>query len=521
MKLHTIIHQYIPEATPIDLESMEHDFFSYYKVQTDSRACDPRSFFVPLQGERFDGHQFISEAISRGCAGYFYEPEKHTPKVLASCSPVAVPNILSAYQVLGHVYRKTVLVQTKLVAISGSCGKTTVKELLKITLSRFGSVSATLANENNEIGVVKTILNTPADTDFLICEMGMRNKNDLERLVWLASPNISVLTCVTESHLSCVTNIDEVYEGKMRLFSSAPEAYWLGPANDSKIMAQLLTHPGRHKSFCFTTDTNDRFPAMGSVILTDYNIDFNRLETQVVAQLDHPQVFTQQQKISLSVSSIHSKAAENLAITLGCAMILLGGKVLELHGKKLVFPGIDGRYQLWRAKGVRLIDDAYNACPLSMRSGLFSVFGLCAQLLLSHSPLQLTLVLGDMLELGDREELAHFELGGWIKAHFHTVIHKIELSFILCGPLSSDHLSKGLGDEICHAATIHSFRTASDILTSPQWDKLAMSLHFQVSCQEPNMLPKQHVVFLKASHGSRVHQLTRDLLTKTPELQIS
>ena len=488
--------------------SEQEDFFHHFELCTDSRQVSSRTLFVPLKGERYDGHDYIESALKKGARGYFYESRKHTPSADQIGRAFCVgESTLQAYQACALAYRKEVLVKTQLIAISGSCGKTTLKEYLRAVLSRVGRVAATYLNENNEIGVPKTLLNTPSETDFLICEMGMRFKEDLKELVRIASPDLCVLTCVEETHLACTKGLEEIYEGKLHLFGEAPEAFWVGPASDPKILKFLRSRRKPARSLYFCDQPQQAVPSdMWGVRVIASESDQGAGLQQVTLQSQFHQGDTVLE-FRVSLPSLHQKAPLLLAASLACFQQLLPKEARCFKEGFLGVPAIAGRFRLLKARHFWIIDDAYNASPASMRSGLQSLLNMVKD----QNGLQLSLVLGDMLELGSRSGELHRTLGEWLSETFHSWKR---LQLFLCGPDSQKHLMSGLSQKIRQSSQIHTFENSQQLQGSVAWSQLINSLESLPKRTNQESSVPEHVIFLKASHGIGLYRVVESLLER-------
>ena len=229
-------------TSPVLLENCR--FVTHSQQCATVAATESQTIFVPLVGPKFNGHDFIAEAVQLGATGYLFDPKYHHPDHIATSSLIRVPVVdtLKAYQALAAAHRRHTLTNTQLIAISGSCGKTTLRSYLQQILAHYGVVTSTRANENNEIGVCHTLLRATHSTDFVVCEMGMRHRHDLIDLTTIARPDVCLLSGVSKSHLSCVNSLDDIYTGKLELFKQAPQAIWLAPSADSRLLAQLYAH---------------------------------------------------------------------------------------------------------------------------------------------------------------------------------------------------------------------------------------------------------------------------------------
>ena len=215
-----------------DLSSLNDIQFEPNQISTDSRHIKNGDLFIPLIGENFDGHNYIEKAIKSGASLALYEKNHWQPTNEKNLVPVK--STLEAYQNIANYYRT--LLDTKIIAITGSSGKTTLKELLHLVLSKLDKVNATKFNYNNEIGVPKTLLAMTNEDGFGVVEMGARHVGDISKLVKIAIPDIVILTSVGSSHIGEFGSIENIYKTKLEIIKdSGSGALKIGPADDQKI----------------------------------------------------------------------------------------------------------------------------------------------------------------------------------------------------------------------------------------------------------------------------------------------
>jgi UDP-N-acetylmuramoyl-tripeptide--D-alanyl-D-alanine ligase len=185
-------------------------------VSTDSRAVSQDDLFVALRGERFDGHDFVADAVEKGCAGLVVDrpptlPQGRERDVLV----YRVPDTLVA---LGDLARfRRFRAQVEVVGITGSSGKTTVKDLTVAALSGFMNTHGTVGNLNNRIGVPLTILEMSADAAALVLEMGTNQPGEIAELARVAAPTVAVVTTVSETHVELLGDLAGVMAEKLDL----------------------------------------------------------------------------------------------------------------------------------------------------------------------------------------------------------------------------------------------------------------------------------------------------------------
>ncbi|MCS6781860.1 MAG: UDP-N-acetylmuramoyl-tripeptide--D-alanyl-D-alanine ligase [Gloeomargarita sp. SKYBB_i_bin120] len=194
-------------------------------ISTDSRHIQPGEVFIALVGERHDGHDFVAAALAQGAVAAIIQ----RPEQLLSSQPLLyVPDTLQAYQTLAAWWRQRFALPV--IGITGSAGKTTTKELLAAVLSHFGRVLKSAANENNDIGVAKTLLQLRAEHDYAVVEMAMRGRGEIARLTQVARPQIGVITTVGTAHIGRLGSREAIAQAKCELFAHLPPQgtaiYW-------------------------------------------------------------------------------------------------------------------------------------------------------------------------------------------------------------------------------------------------------------------------------------------------------
>ncbi len=303
-------------------------------ITTDTRAIKAGDFFLPLKGANFDGHEYINEALEKGAIGAFCEKNK-LDKVKAKDRVIQIKDSLETYHQIANYYRKEI--NPKLIAITGSSGKTTTKEMLRhITAEKF-KTHYSHANFNNEVGVPKTILEMPADTEVLILEMGMRGLGEIALLSKTAEPDIALITNVGSAHLERLGSLENIKKAKLEITSGLKDKGLLAVSKD--LYEKIEKEHGEIKE--------------------RYTVKF--FDDQANYQIK-----------GLAGPAIHSdaNAAALVAKELGIGMqeIITGLNKYE--------PG-DGRGKFHEdKKGNIFIDDSYNANPDSVKA---SVDALMAQ----------------------------------------------------------------------------------------------------------------------------------------------
>lgn len=185
-----------------------------FVISTDTRTIKEGEIYLPLKGETFDGEKFIEQALEKGAAGYFTT----SGEVFENSKVVfKVENTLTAYLRLARYLRRKI--NPKTVAITGSSGKTTTKEMVYSVLSQKFKTHKTFSNHNNEIGLCQTVLGMPDDTEALIVEMGMRGLGEIELLSKFAEPDFAIITNAGSAHIGRLGSLDNIAKAKSEIVS--------------------------------------------------------------------------------------------------------------------------------------------------------------------------------------------------------------------------------------------------------------------------------------------------------------
>lgn len=355
-------------------------FLGFNQISTDSRAIAAGDLFIALRGEQFDGHQFVEAALSQGAAAVIVAADYS----LDSTHPIphfTVKNTLRAYQQLGHWWRKQL--NLPIIAVTGSVGKTTTKELIAGVLSRYGNVHKTQANFNNEIGVPKTLLALEADHDYGVIEFGMRAQGEIAELTQIAEPNISVITNVGTAHIGRLGSEEAIAKAKCELLAEMPKAGIAILNHDNSLLLSTAAQVWSGKQITYGLEAGD--------IQGTLNAD----GTMTVAGIE----------LKLPLPGRHN--ALNYLAALAVAQVLgldwqslRSGIAVDLPG------GRSRRYELDR--DIVLLDETYNAGLESMKAALH---------LLKETPGKRHIaVLGTMKELGARSPEFHRQIGETVQA---------------------------------------------------------------------------------------------------------
>jgi UDP-N-acetylmuramoyl-tripeptide--D-alanyl-D-alanine ligase len=382
-------------AIPAELMGEDRAFDA---VGTDTRSLPPRALFVALKGDRFDGHDFLALAAKKGAAGALVQEsgignrESGMPLLVANDTRIALGS-LAAY------WRSKF--SMPLVALTGSNGKTTVKEMLASILreavsdSRFpipdSPVLATRGNLNNDIGVPLMLLELRSGHRYAVIEMGMNHAGEIRYLARLAAPDVALVNNAAPAHIEFFPSVDAIARAKGEIFEGLkPDGTAVINADDSHAAIWRGLAAGRR--------VVDFGIERQAAVTATYRL--NWLESEIVVKLPQGEA-----RAVLKAPGVHN-VRNALAASAAAVALQVPAPAIErgLSG----FAGIKGRLQKKAARGgATVIDDTYNANPESMRAAI-DVLAAC--------PAPTILVVGDMGELGSRSAEFHRDIGAYARS---------------------------------------------------------------------------------------------------------
>jgi len=349
-------------------------------VSTDSRNIKKGELFIPIKGDRFDGHKFILASINKGASGSLVSKKIKLPE---NITVISVKDTLKAFHQIARSYREKFNIP--LIGVTGSSGKTTTKDMLASILSISGTTLKTEENYNNEIGVPKTLLTLNKIHKYAVIEMAMQGLGEIEELAWMARPNIAVITNVGSAHMEHLKSVDNVAKAKSEIMGFLKKKdIAILPADDKYF--NYLKKKAKGKVVSFGIDA----PADVKATTIRYEGDGSSF---IIETRDH------RIAVSLPLPGKHNiydaLAAAASAYSLGIALskIKKGLEKFKLSSKRL---------NIIYSNNIRIIDDTYNANPDSMAASLS---------ILENYQGRRIAVLGDMFELGSIARKSHENIG--------------------------------------------------------------------------------------------------------------
>ena len=392
------------------------------QVSTDSRQLLPGALFVALRGDRYDGHAFVPEAIQQGAAAVMVDHD-----CAIDAAQIIVADTRLALGQLARLWREQF--DLPIIAVTGSNGKTTVKEMLAAILSRQGETLVTSGNLNNDIGVPLTLLKLHAGQRYAVLELGANHSGEIEYLTQLVQPATALITNAGPAHLEGFGSIEGVAHAKAEIYSSLQQhQYAIINADDQYApLWRELTQHTQQIEFALQTSNADVsgawHPELNRLLITLNNK--NLLDRLGVSENNNCC------EISLPLPGMHN--AKN-ALAAAAAAISVGIGLDDIQLGLATMQPIKGRFfPRTGVNGLQIIDDTYNANPASLEAALE---------VLSMMPGETWLILGDMAELGEQALAIHAEMGRLARQM------AIKRLFTL-GPLSA-----AAGDAFGHGALV-------------------------------------------------------------------
>ena len=432
-------------------------------ITWDSRDVHPGDLFVALPGETVDGHQFLGAALHAGarCA-LVMRPIDHQTNVLAQelgTGVIEVANTQTALTDLARAWRP--FLRGRVIALTGSSGKTTTKNLIRDVLASAFSTVATAGNQNNELGVPKTLLSANPETEAVIVEMGMRGLGQISALCDFVRPDWGLITNVGESHIELLGSRENIARAKNELLCALPDGTGIAFVNAADDFAAFCITEARcaerHVAVCRYDGSWAKPGASGDAqpaAQTDGAIDLTPHVWASDVRLDDEgcphfilHVADSEAPCSLNLRGLHNVANACAAAAVGAACNM--GVEAIAEALRTAQPEA-GRQEVIKARaGFTVVNDAYNANPESMRASLLTF---CSW----EFPGKRYAVLGDMGELGDYAEACHDGIG--------RLVATLPIDYLICiGPLAR-RIGVAADEEGMDTAKIFFADTIADVL---------------------------------------------------------
>lgn len=354
-------------------------------ISTDSRTTRPGDVYIAVQGERFDGHDFIEQAITQGASAVMLSEDRplNVPRLCVEDTRLALGQLAQGHRLAQPL--------SALVAVTGSNGKTTVKSLLAHILTSVAPTLATQGNLNNDFGVPRTLLQISQAHRYAVIEMGANHPGEIGYLTQLAKPDVAVITLAAPAHLAGFGSLQGVIETKGEIFNGL-SAQGVGIINlDSPGASDWLQRLQGHRHLTFGRDAR-----------ADIRV---QAESQTEQGIAFELVFDGEVHfVAMPLLGLHN-AMNAAAATAVCLALKLNWA--QIKPGLETFSGVGGRLQAYRLEsGGILIDDSYNANPGSVKAAIDSLVALGGDSVFCF---------GAMGELGEQTDSAHQEIGDYAR----------------------------------------------------------------------------------------------------------
>lgn len=365
-------------------------------ISIDSRSVTPGEAFFAIKGDRVDGHDYASFAMANG-ASLLVVSENKLPALGRLTVPmIVVEDVLGALVRLGQAARART--RARIIAVTGSVGKTTTKEMLRTVLSPSGSVHASVASFNNHWGVPVTLARMPRDADFGIFEIGMNHPGEIRPLTRMVQPHVAIVTTIAGAHLGNFESLDEIAAAKAEIFEG------VAPGGHAILNRDIEQYEFLERAALAARV--EHIHSFGEHAEADFQL------AEFVGQAESSTVWASLdgEPVELAIGAPGRHIAENALAAL-CAASVVGADLnlaIEALGELKAVKGRGQRHRLAIGNGsFTLIDDSYNANPASMRAAV-SVLASA----IPEGEGRRIAVLGDMLEMGEHAAKVHADLSG-------------------------------------------------------------------------------------------------------------
>lgn len=374
-------------AKPIIVNESEEDL----TVSTDTRTIGQGMIYLPLKGEKFNGFEFVQKALDAGASGYFTESVDDIN--LDADVILLVENTKTAYLQIAEYYKNKI--KPKTILITGSSGKTTVKEMMTAVMSVKFNTHKTKLNHNNEIGLCQTFLSMPENTEVLIAEGGMRGLGEIELLSKYTKPDAAIITNVGTAHIGRLGSVENIAKAKC------------------EIVKYL------DKNGVFIAPNNDLIKKFNNFSGKNIYVDFDSIKITKEDENGSEFIYSENDYV-LPTEGVHN--VQNACLVIETALYF-GLSPFEIAEGLKNFKQIEKRWQLQDIGNYKVINDCYNSNPDSVKAAVKTFLELYKG--------KKILVLGDMGELGESAEKYHIETGEFISQFDFDCL-------LTCGELSKN-----------------------------------------------------------------------------------
>ncbi len=382
------------------------------QISTDTRNISETDWYLAMSGELYDGHNFLGDAYSAGALGAIVAERPSYPIANNSFPLIAVEDTLAAYQALARAWRFKV--SPAVVGVTGSSGKTTTKEMCASVFAASMRTHKSQANENNEVGVAKTILAMPADTEVLIIELAMRARGEIAALTKIALPDVGIIVNAGVAHIGILSSVDNIVAAKCELLEE------MSTVGGVAVIGQQ----------------NELLIARAQSVFGDRMLVWTPESVRELQVTPEKTVFAVGASEWCNKESKFSVRAHGLSQLQDAWCAIMAARECGVDDESIArglmsYNPVSGRGTKLVAKcGCTVVDEAYNGNPDSVRSSVCSF----VDERVFPQP-EKYVVLGELAELGQETDLLHRELGRWLRDKKLTAL-------LTVGPVAC-HIAEG------------------------------------------------------------------------------
>lgn len=412
------------------IEEIYSIFETFSNISTDSRKVEPNSIFFALKGGNFNGNQFANDALKKGAAVAIVDEKEFA----VSEKTILVDDVLQTLKDLANFHRKKLALP--ILAITGTNGKTTTKELVAAVLAQKFKVGFTQGNLNNHIGVPLTLLKMNNETEFGVVEMGANHPGEIAELCAIAEPDFGIITNIGKAHLEGFGSFEGVKQTK----------------------AELYSHLKQNKGTVFYDSGNPILKELADQL--DKKISYGRMNADFTGELlQSPPFLNLKVNFSKGVLYLNTRLIgdynfENV-LAAACIGNYFGVDPLEIQRALNHYQPTNNRSQLIKKGGLKITMDAYNANPTSMQASIKSF--------LSKVSGGASVILGDMLELGKYSRDEHIAILKLLKNYPDTQVFVVGTNF---AEIASNYNCRSFGDvnQLCQHLQESKIRTGEILI---------------------------------------------------------
>lgn len=428
-------------------------------ITTDSRKVTKDNLFIPLVGEKFDGHDYIEQCFNSGATVCL--TQKTIPETV-DCTAVFVKDTAKALRDLATWHRNKYNIPV--VGITGSVGKTSTKDMIACVLAKKYEVLKTQGNFNNEIGLPLTLMNLEEKHEAAVIEMGMSGFGEISRLTAVAQPNIAVITNIGVSHIEKLGSRQGILKAKLEILEGLQPGGLVVLNGDDPLLREQRGKLGFDTVF-YGMDTSLDYCAENYQSMGEEGTSFTISITGTAY------------RVRIPVPGVHNVYNALAAIAVGVKMNI--PMEIIIQGISEYSPG-NMRQNIITYKGIKIINDAYNASPQSMQAAINVLEELSAK---SRG----IAVLGDMLEMGDMEKELHYSVGSFIKDR--------KIDFLITVGYASKNITQAVLDSGNNSIKICHFENNNDALNYIE-----------------SIVNQGDYILIKGSRGMKMEQIAEGLL---------